>query len=106
MQTGYRKPLEKLVLSDKSELLSIIIDFHTMAKSKAELDQLLQGLELFQFISMVRLHPVIWEPYFLFRDSCNAPLTPGLLGINLVMHVGIASFVFNVCCFGMSCLLA
>ena len=79
VQTGYRKPLMKLVLSDISKQLSIIIDFHTMAKSKSELDQLVQGSELLRFISMVRLHPVIWEPYFLFRDSCSAPLTSGLL---------------------------
>ena len=113
VKTGYRKPLQKFVLSEKSQPLSIFFDFHIMAKSKAELDQLVQGLELFQFISMVRLHPVIWETYFLFRDSCSAPLTPGLLGINwfrsMYMHgrelstlVVILSVYLSVCHHGNS----
>ena len=45
-ETGYRKPIANVTLGDKPELISVITDFHLMAKCKMELDQLCEGLKV------------------------------------------------------------
>jgi hypothetical protein len=48
-QTGYRKPVTNITLTDRPGLMSVLVDYHIMARSKAELDQFCQGLHYLVF---------------------------------------------------------
>ena len=47
LEAGYNKPLCRLCLSDKSDLVSIITTYHLFIKVKAHMDLFKEGLELF-----------------------------------------------------------
>lgn len=44
-ETGYKKPVTKLSVADKTSLRSILIDYHCMVRVKACMDQFAEGLE-------------------------------------------------------------
>ena len=70
--TGFRKPTSKLTLNDKAPLRSAILTHHCMLKSKAALDQFLEGLEVLDVLGMVRLNPEVMKPLFVDEQK---PLT-------------------------------
>lgn len=74
MATGYRKPVCNISLNDCSGIISALLNYHLLAKVKAELDQFKEGLNTFGFIDIVASNPNIWKPYFVFN---LIQLTPG-----------------------------
>ena len=50
MIKGFHKAISKLSIADRSDLIAALLDYHLMAKVKAEMDQFLEGLSTFQFL--------------------------------------------------------
>ena len=63
-EAGFSKPIIKLSLADKSELIQIVALHHTILKCKAELDDLLDGLRSLGIDEMLKTHPNLLQPYF------------------------------------------
>ena len=62
--TGYTKPTQNITLTDRDDLLNVLLDFHLMARVKMEMDQFKVGLSTFGFIDQIKKNPAIWRPYF------------------------------------------
>jgi hypothetical protein len=63
LNTGYRKPLTSLFLSDK-EAIESTLKVHMMTQIKPELDQFRDGLEACRILRSVSRHPSLMAPYF------------------------------------------
>lgn len=55
-------------------LKNALLNYHLIAKVKAELDQFAEGLQTFGFLSFLKADPHTWRPYFIQTDN---ELTPG-----------------------------
>ena len=73
--TGYRKAVCSLTLSDRPAIISALLDYHLMIKVKAEMDQFKEGLQTLGYLKVLQLDPSLWEEYFLDK---NMPLTAGI----------------------------
>ena len=73
--TGYRKSLCSLKLSDRHAVLGALLDYHLMIKVKAEMDQFKEGLQSLGYLECLQSNPSLWKEYFL--DS-SVPLTAGM----------------------------
>ena len=73
--TGFRKPVSLLSISDRFTLSSALLDFHLMARVKAEMDQFCEGLQTLGLLNAVRATPTTWEPYFTQIDTSHTPGT-------------------------------
>ncbi len=62
--TGYRKPLVNVTVSDKGEVKQILRD-NTIIKTKAEIDQFCSGLQTLDVLDMVKKHPSLMSAYFI-----------------------------------------
>lgn len=63
LETGYKKPLSLLVLSDKASLQATL-RAQVLLKVKPELDQFMEGLALCGVLDFVRRHPMLMACYF------------------------------------------
>lgn len=72
--TAFRKPLMSLSIEDKPCVKSSLIDYHTMLKAKAEMDQFAEGLGSLGVLEMTKCYPDLFLPLFM---NCSTPLTPG-----------------------------
>ncbi len=66
LQTGYSKPLTRIVCADKEELQSVLIDFHLLVKVKLSMDQFSDGLRAVGII--VSTDPEMWRRLFVATD--------------------------------------
>jgi hypothetical protein len=83
LQTGYKKPITSLTLLDRPNIMSVLFDYHTMGRSKVELDQFGRGLALFGFLEIVKSNPQLWKVYY-----CNdSILTPGKILWCYITHI-------------------
>ena len=64
MTTGFRKPVANLTIPNRQNLSAALLDYHLMAKVKAEMDQFCEGLSTLEFLKAVRATPNIFTPYF------------------------------------------
>ena len=64
LDTGYRKPICHLSLSDIVNLRSTLLDYHCMLKVKASMDQFLEGLEDLKVLCFLQKYPEIIKPFF------------------------------------------
>ena len=62
--TGFCKPLCNLKIADRPAIVSAPVEYHLMAKMKAEMDQFKEGLSALGFLDTVRRKPDMWEPFF------------------------------------------
>lgn len=76
LATGFRKAVCHLTLSDRPAILSALMDYHLMAKTKVEMDQFKDGLTALGFLDTVRENPEMWEQFFVHK---NALLTAGTI---------------------------
>lgn len=67
--TGFRKPVCSLKIADRPAILSALVEYHVMAKMKAEMDQFKEGLNVLGFLDTVKRNPDMWEPFFMYRKS-------------------------------------
>ena len=70
LATGFRKAVCHLTLSDRPAILSALMDYHLMAKTKVEMDQFKDGLTALGFLDTVRENPEMHK---------NALLTAGTI---------------------------
>lgn len=64
LETGFRKAVSLLTLSDKGLLRSTLLDYHCMVKVKAEMDQFAQGLDVLGAHQLIKKFCVLSKPYF------------------------------------------
>lgn len=76
IETGYRKAVCSMTLSDRPTVLSALLDYHLMIKVKAEMDQFKEGLQTLGFLEAVQSDPSLWDEYFLDK---TLPLTAGII---------------------------
>ena len=74
IEAGYRKPLSRLCLGEKSELVCLLTTYHLFIKVKAHMDLFKEGLEHFgmgQYISKYQclLHPLFVDEKIFFTSS-------------------------------------
>ena len=67
--TGFRKPVCNLKLADRPAILSALMEYHLMAKMKAEMDQFKEGLNVLGFLDIVKRKAGLWEPFFIHCES-------------------------------------
>ena len=92
---GFNKSPTTLTLEDRFTLVHSITMYYTILQSKAELDQLLNGLQTLAVADAMKSHPNSLEP-LLTASSHPTELTPGIGGIEKsIVHVVCGSvFVF------------
>lgn len=84
-ETGYRKAVCSLRLSDRPAVVGALLDYHMMIKVKAEMDQFKEGLQTLGYLDVLQSDPSIWEPYFI---HANQPLTTGMVVTSMTyLHV-------------------
>ena len=64
LETGYRKPICHLKLSDKDSLRSCLLDYHCMLKVKGAMDQYMDGLEELHVLEILKQYPDILKSVF------------------------------------------
>ena len=52
-ETGYRKAVCSLTLSDRPAIMSALLDYHLMIKVKAEMDQFKEGLQTLGYLEIL-----------------------------------------------------
>ena len=74
-EVGYTKPLNRLELSDKCGIISLLTTYHLFIKSKAAMDQFKEGLELFGVYQYIVKYPGLLRALFerlpLTSSECN-----------------------------------
>ena len=73
--TGLRKPVTSLTTGDCVSISKALLDYHLMAKVKAEMDEFKCGLEVLGALDLIKSNPSLWETYFIHNDKDN--LSPG-----------------------------
>jgi len=71
-ETGYRKPPN---ISNKFEMCSILKQYHTITKVKAELDQFSEGLEAMGVLQMMKREKDAMKVFFI--QTAENKLTRG-----------------------------
>ena len=74
-EVGYTKPLNRLELSDKCGIISLLTTYHLFIKSKAAMEQFKEGLELFGVYQYIVKYPGLLRALFVNErlplTSCN-----------------------------------
>ncbi|XP_062520832.1 G2/M phase-specific E3 ubiquitin-protein ligase-like [Corticium candelabrum] len=66
---GYDKPLSNVRFADKTNLIKVAATHHCLLSVKAELDQLKEGLQVLDVLSLISKHRKAFEPYFCLDNS-------------------------------------
>jgi len=69
LETGFRHALCRLTVSLKDELKSVLRDYNSVIKSKAELDQYCEGLKTMSVFESIQGHPSLMSPFFIPQSS-------------------------------------
>ena len=72
---GFTKPVTLLKLEDREEVILVVALHNALLKSKAELDQLIEGMSVLGVAEMVQKYPAIMEMFL--TSSGNQDLTAG-----------------------------
>ena len=63
-ETGFRKALCLLTVNDKDHLKKTLRDYHTLIKTKAEMDQLFEGLQNQSVLETIIKYSFLMKPLF------------------------------------------
>lgn len=63
LEAGFSKPITRLALADKDEVIHLLALYHAILKCKAELDDLPNGLGALWVSSMITSHPELLQPF-------------------------------------------
>lgn len=69
MECGWSKPVTTLILSHKDELIKVICLHHILLKSKAEMDQVKEGLAVMGVDKIMANQPQCLRSFFVFDPS-------------------------------------
>lgn len=75
-ETGFRKPLSRLTISDRQAIIELLLDYYMMVKVKAEMDQFKDGLQVLGFLKSLQENPDLFRQYFI---NVEVPLTAGII---------------------------
>ena len=75
IDSGFTKPLCRISLADRPELIQVVALHYTLLVCKAEIDQLIEGLGEIGVAKVLREFPELLEPFFTVKG--NVPLTAG-----------------------------
>ena len=75
--TGFRKPICRLSMTDKCALKSALVDFHCLLKVKAAMDKYMEGLDELGILEMLKEHLGAMRP--LFVSPSEHLISSGLL---------------------------
>ena len=64
LEAGYKKPICRVSLADKADLVSLITTYHLFIKVKAHMDCFKEGIELFGVYQYVSKYPSLLRPLF------------------------------------------
>ena len=68
LETGYRKPLTRLTLSDKPALMTTL-KLHLLFRVKPELDQFRDGLKACGVLGLVQRYQQLMAPFFVHTEK-------------------------------------
>ena len=83
---GFRKPIFTLTQADIPQLIDSLIMHACIYERKAEMDQLILGLQKAGVLEMIRQHPSFFQPLFLKSAS---KLCAGWSWYNTIIYCGI-----------------
>ena len=69
LETGYGKAINNLSMNDTAEIMSVMMDYHCMLKSKAAMDQFAEGLECTGVLHYIKHYTDIMKPLFTHQKS-------------------------------------
>ena len=72
--SGFSTPVTCVCMEDAPAIVKAVSLHTTVLPVKTELDQMAEGLELFGIIRLIREHPSLMQPLFVF-DPVDAKLT-------------------------------
>ena len=91
MEAGYKKPLSKLSLEDKEDLVSVITTYHLFIKVKAHMDSFKEGLECFSVLKYISQYEYLLRPLFVDESTpltaCKLNLCMYTLLLYIIIHV-------------------
>ena len=76
VDSGYRKPMTKLIVTDAKDLKLALINQQCMLKVKAYTDQFIEGHEVLGIMNVIRKYPDIMKEFFVFNPE-KSVMTPG-----------------------------
>ena len=69
LETGFRKPLCLLTMSDREIISSTMRLYYTLVKVKAETDQFMDGLKTLGVLQMVKKFPDLMKPVLVKQST-------------------------------------
>lgn len=86
---GFRKPICSLTRTDVPQLIECVIMHVCIYERKAELDQMVLGLQDAGVLEMIRKHPALFQPLFVMGTSklCTGWLSRNCSACNYYVHV-------------------
>ena len=94
LETGYRKPLSSLVMSDK-ESLKNTLKTHVLMRVKPEIDQFCEGLRMCGILETIRRYSTLMAPYFNYTP---VNLTSGVCLVYVVSRLVVFMLnLFSLC---------
>ena len=81
LETGFRKPLTSLTCDDKPAIKTAIRDYHTLVKTKPEMDQFADELAKLHVLEYMKKYPSLIAP--LFVDKGDVYLNKGGIMVDL-----------------------
>lgn len=79
VNAGFTNPVCRLTLADRTEIIKIVALHHALLQSKAELDQLVEGLSVNGVAGMLRDYPDLVKPFF--TSSENQAISAGIISV-------------------------
>ena len=77
-ETGFRKALCLLTVNDKDHLKKTLRDYHTLIKTKAEMDQLCEGLQNQSVLETIIKYSFLMKPLFVAEAAEATVLNKGI----------------------------
>lgn len=74
MTSGFSTPVSRVTLDDVPVITKAVFLHETVLSVKSEIDQLAEGLDLFGIRQLIKAHPSLMKPLFVY-DSQNVKLT-------------------------------
>ena len=81
LEAGFTKAFSRLRLADKSNVCSILVNYHCMTKVKAAMDQYVEGLQSLDVLDEVRKDPEKWKVFFV-DNNVKVDASESQLGSN------------------------
>ena len=89
---GFTKPLSRLVISDKVDVVQSIAFYHVILKTLGELSQFREGLETLKIARSMEQYGELLQEFFVISES---EVTAGRKHRNFLFHIKMALYMFQ-----------